>query len=287
MKDVAVRDTRSDQKPFMALTEARPPTRLRRAIDDLVGGLLRPWIWNTMAWQDIRLRYRGSILGPFWLTISMTVMIVALGFLYSTLFRLEIDTYLPFLTLGLLFWTFISTVITEGCSCFIQAEAMIRQVRMPLSTHAYRTVYRNLIVLGHNALVYVAVQIYFHLPLSAHTLLVLPGLAILLLNGIWVCILLGMICARFRDVVPIVGSLVQVWFFLTPIFWNRSSLDSQYDWLVDFNPANAMVEIVRAPLMGQPVAAAAWELASAVMIVGWVVTFAFFTRFRARIPFWV
>jgi ABC-type polysaccharide/polyol phosphate export permease len=287
MNDAAIRDAGSDQKQFTAFREAGPPTPRQRAVEDLVDGLSRPWIWNAMAWQDIRLRYRGSILGPFWLTISMTVMIVTLGFLYSTLFRLEIDTYLPFLTLGLLFWTFISTVIIEGCSCFIQAEAMIRQVKMSFSTQAYRTVYRNLIVLAHNALICVAVQIYFHLPLSAHTMLVLPGLAILLLNGIWVCLLLGMICARFRDVVPIVGSLVQIWFFLTPIFWDRASLDSRYDWLVDFNPANAMIEIVRAPMMGQPVPAAAWGIASIVMLVGWGVTFAFFTRFRARIPFWV
>jgi ABC-type polysaccharide/polyol phosphate export permease len=261
--------------------------RLGRAVEDLWEGLARAWVWHAMAWQDIRQRYRGSVLGPFWLTISMTVMIVSLGFLYSNLFKLTIDSYLPFLTLGLLFWTFLSTMVSEGCSCFILAEAMIRQVKMPFTTHVYRVVYRNLIVLAHNAVVYVAVALYFGLPVSAATLMVAPGLVVMVLNGVWVGLLLGMICARFRDVVPIVGSLIQVWFFLTPIFWDRAALDRRYGWLVEINPADALLEIVRAPLLGQPVAAGAWPLALGVLVVGWAVSLAFFARFRARIPFWV
>ncbi len=288
MSDVATRTPESDDRdPFVALEQRRRPGRLELAVADLLGGLGRSWIWSAMAWQDIRQRYRRSVLGPFWLTISMTFMILTLGFLYSSLFNLPIDNYLPYLTLGMLFWTFIATVVNEGCVCFIEGELMIRQVRMPFSTHVYRTIHRNLIILAHNVVVYVAVQIWFHLPLSAYSLLVIPGLAILLLNAVWVCILLGMICARFRDVIPIVASLVQIWFFVTPILWDPSSLGGRHLWLVGFNPVYAMVEIVRAPLLGQPLAASQYLLAIGMTIAGSAFAFAFFTRFRARIPFWV
>jgi ABC-type polysaccharide/polyol phosphate export permease len=288
MADAALQRSDADRPdPFRALKESRSPTRFELAIDDLRNAVLRAWIPATMAWQDVRQRYRRSVLGPFWLTISMSVMILTLGFLYSSLFNLSINQYLPFLTLGLLFWTFISTVINEGCVCFIEAESMIRQMRMPFFTHVYRTILRNLIILAHNAVVYVAVQIYFHLPLSAYSLLVVPGLVMLLLNGIWVCLLLGMISARFRDVIPIVSSVVQIWFFITPVFWDPSSLAGRHVWLVDFNPIYALVETVRAPLLGQPLAASQWFLALGTTVVGCSVAFAFFTRFRARIPYWV
>src|SRR5438128_1166192 len=109
--------------------------RVRRAVADLVDGVGRWWIWTSMGGQDIRQRYRGSMLGPFWLTISMAVMIGTLGFLYSTLFKLDVRSYMPYLTLGLLFWTFIATILTEGCATFLAAEPLIQQIKMPFTVH--------------------------------------------------------------------------------------------------------------------------------------------------------
>lgn len=265
----------------------RRPGRLVQALSDIAGGAARWWIWSSMAWEDIRLRYRGSLLGPFWLTLSMAVMIATLGLVYSTIFKAKIHTYLPFLTLGLLLWTFISTVVTEGCTCFIGAEGIIRQVRMPFTIHVLRILYRNLIVLGHNAVVYLVVALLFAVPVGARALLALPGLAVQIANGVWVCLLLGMVSARFRDIVPIVASLIQIVFFVTPILWLPNSLNGHYQWIVDFNPIYAMVEIVRAPLLGQPVPAGLWGVALVVTCLGWAAALAAFARFRARIPFWV
>ena len=85
-------------------------------------------MWSAMAMQDIRLRYRGSILGPFWLTISMVIMVAAMGLIYARMFNMEISRYLPFLTVGLVIWNFVSTVIIEGCQTFLSAHNIITQV---------------------------------------------------------------------------------------------------------------------------------------------------------------
>jgi homopolymeric O-antigen transport system permease protein len=261
--------------------------RVAQATDDLVSGARQWWIWSSLAWQDVRLRYRGSLLGPFWLTISMAIMIATLGVLYSTLFKLDIHTYLPFLTLGLLFWALISTIVLDGCNCLMSAETIIRQVRMPFSVHVYRVLYRNVIILGHNFVVFIAVLLIFHVQLDADTLLVVPGLAILLITGCAVSLLLGMVGARFRDLGPIVGSVIQIAMFVTPIFWDPTTLHGRHLWLVNGNPFYAMLEVVRAPLLGHSPSAMSWELAIGTMIVSWIVAFAFFARFRTRIPFWV
>jgi ABC-type polysaccharide/polyol phosphate export permease len=261
--------------------------RIAQALNDIKSGAGRWWIWSSLASQDIRERYRGSVLGPFWLTLSMAIMIGTLGLVYSALFNISLDDYLPFLTLGLLFWTFISTILTDACTCFISAGSVIHQVRMPFTVHVCRTLYRNLLILAHNAVVAIIVLAWFRTSINRDALLVLPGVLALLANGVWACFLLGMICARFRDVVPIVSSVVQIVFFLTPILWQPGSLGGRHSWIVDWNPFYAMIEIVRAPLLGQATDPRMWFFVFVVTAVGWTAAFVFFARFRARIPFWV
>jgi lipopolysaccharide transport system permease protein len=113
-------------------------------------------VW-TLAWLDIRLRYRGSLLGPFWLTISTGAMVLAMGGLYALLFRLEVRDYIPFLALSLVLWNYLGTLVSDSCIAFTTNEGLIRSVRMPFTLYAARIVVRNVVVLAHNALVVVAV----------------------------------------------------------------------------------------------------------------------------------
>jgi homopolymeric O-antigen transport system permease protein len=122
-------------------------------------------------------------------------------------------------------WTFVSTVINDGCQTFLSARNIITQVRMPYTIHACRTVCRNLIILSHNMVVVPLVLMIFSVPVGWTVVFILPALVILAINGIWISILLGMISARYRDVPPIVMNFVQVMFFLTPIFWPQKRLE--------------------------------------------------------------
>ncbi len=264
----------------------RPVSRTEAAWADLVEGMSKSWMWSAMAMQDIKMRYRGSLLGPFWLTISMAIMIAAMGLIYARLFKMEINQYLPFLTVGLVVWNFVSTVITEGCETFLSAHNIITQVRLPFSLHAWRTVYRNLIVLAHNAVIVPLVLIIFSVPVGWTVVFVIPALVILTINGIWVSILLGMISARYRDVPPIVMSFVQVIFFITPIFWPPEALGI---WMqaLPLNPLFAAVDVVRAPLLGSKPLDYSWTVLLTVTVAGSVGTFSLFAKFRPRIAYWI
>jgi ABC-type polysaccharide/polyol phosphate export permease len=253
---------------------------------DLIDGVSRWWLWLSMAMQDIRHRYRGSVLGPFWLTISMAVMILTLGVLYSTLFKMDIRDYLPFLCLGLLVWNFISVSITDGCNSFVAAETIIRQIRMPFTVHICRAICRNVIIFAHNAVVFLLVALYFDLSLTSYSLLAVPGFVVLIVNAFWISILLGMISARFRDVAQIVNSIVQVVFFITPIIWKPEALQDR-TWIADYNPLYAMIEIVRAPLLNQPVHNWLLVMVGLTTVAGCAGTYIVFRRFRHRIPYWI
>jgi ABC-type polysaccharide/polyol phosphate export permease len=264
-----------------------PSTRFGIAANDIVDGLRQYWLWAQLAHQDMRLRYRGSILGPFWQTITTAIMIGSMGFIYAKLFNVELENYLPMLAVGLILWQFTSGMITEGCSTFMAVQGIIQQVKLPFSLHAYRLVYRNVLVLAHNFVIVPVVLVIFPHPVDWLRLFsLLPAFAFIVINGVTTSILLGMICARFRDVPPIVSSVVQVLFFVTPVFWPPSALGPNSWWLV-LNPLFAAIDVVRGPLLGQPTSPYSWAILVAVTVLSSAVSLLFFVRFRSRIAFWV
>jgi lipopolysaccharide transport system permease protein len=270
-----------------SMGNARHPKRAAsaEAIEDLASGLGLWWMWGTMAWQDIRQRYRGSVLGPLWLTLSMGIMILALGILYSTLFRVSRVDFIPFFALGLIAWMLLAVIAIEGCYTFTAANSVIKQVKLPYSILVYRVVWRNVIVFTHNVAIYVVVAVYFDIKASAEMLLVVPGLAVVLFNGVWLAFFLGMVCARFRDIPQIVANIIQIMFFLTPIIWMPELLGENQIFAYA-NPFFALVELIRAPLLGRAPLAVSWEVALATALVGGSFTFLFFRRFRSRIAYW-
>ena len=266
---------------------AAPPSRLALATIDLLDGMWRIWHWSTLAQQDIKLRYRGSVLGPFWQTLTTAVMIGGMGVIYSQLFHQDIHDYLPMLTVGLIFWMFVAGIITEGCGTFTAVQGIIQQVKLPFSLHVYRLVYRNVLTLGHNFLIVPIVLFIFPRPIHWPSLLLLPpALLLVTFNGIWISFFLGMVSARYRDVPPIVASIVQVAFFMTPVMWPIEALGSNA-WWAQFNPLFAMIDVLRSPLLGMPIAPYSWYLLVSMTIAGSAVTYAFFVRFRHRLAFWV
>lgn len=259
------------------------------AMGDIMETLLL-WrlVWK-LSFLDIRLRYRGSILGPFWLTLSTGVMVGALGFLYAGLFHIDIKTYLPYLSLSLILWNFLSGLTAEGCTCFTASEGMIRASRMPLSLHAARVVIRNFLTFAHNIVVIVIVFAIMHKAPGAQCYLIIPAFALWFLDGFAISLLLGSFCARFRDVPPIVGSIMQIAFFITPILWSPSILEHRGIgvFLIKWNPFYELLEIVRGPLSGTPLHLSTWCIAlgySAILILCAGVMFA---QSRPRLAYWV
>jgi ABC-type polysaccharide/polyol phosphate export permease len=257
-----------------------------KAIQDLVSGIGSIHVWPMLGWQEIRLRYRRSTLGPIWLTISTGALIASMGPLYGLLLGQDLGSYYPYLAVGYIVWGFISSVINDACTVFINAEGMIKQIRMPLTVHVLRMVWRNLIVLFHNFIIVAIVLAFFPPPLSWHMLFVPLGLAAIALNGVWVGLVLGTLCSRFRDVPQLVGSIVQVAFFLTPVLWHPAAL-GKYGWVAAWNPLAHFLDIVRAPLLGYPISVRSLEVVVAVTVLGYAAALLLFARYRARIPYWV
>lgn len=263
-----------------------PPSRLRLAIADIVQGTTHVHVWSTLGWQDVLQRYRRSLLGPLWLTISTGMIVAIMGPLYGRLFGQDLSEYFAYLAIGFVIWQAISQVINESCATFIAAESYIKQVKLPLSIHILRMVWKNAIYFFHNMIVVVLVLAWVRPPLTAGLLLFPVGLLLLALNGYLFGTMLAMVGARFRDIPLIVANVVQAAFFLTPILW-RPEMLGRHQWTVDLNPLFHFVEILRAPLLGMPLRAMSWLAVIAITLAGAAAMLAMLTRFRARVAYWV
>lgn len=258
------------------------------ALEDITCAIKKHSLVNMLGWQDVLQRYRRSALGPFWLTISMGVMIGTIGIVFGQIFKSPMQEFLPFLAVGMILWSFISSVITEGCTGFIAAEGIIKQLPIPLFVHILRMIWRNVLILAHNIVIFPLVLLAVGKPLNLFALIVIPGFLLALINLIWIALILAVICARYRDLPQIVGSILQVVFYLTPIMWMPNLLPQRAGlYLLDLNPAYHLLEIVRSPLLGQLPTETNWVVSLVMALVGWGMAIAVYGRYKRRIAYWL
>ena len=262
-------------------------TQVALAAFDVINGARFTHLWGRLGWQDIRRRYRRSTLGPFWITISMGLLVAVLGTLYGGLFKVDGSNYVPYLTLGFVIWTLVNGLITDGCTSYVAASNVIQQARLPLSVHVYRVVWRNLIIFFHNAVIFVVVAVVFRVWPGWTGLLAIPGMVLLCVNGVWGGMLLGAFAARFRDVPPIIASIVRIAFFVTPIIWMPELLPDRAVLPLNLNPFYHVLEVVRAPLLGEVPSPVSWLAMVGVTLVGGASSFMVYVRYRWRIAYWV
>lgn len=253
---------------------------------DLIDGF-RSWrLWTRFASHDMVAKYRRSWLGPLWIILSAAVFIAALGIVYSGLFQMDIGEYLPFVAIGFVAWAFMSCIATESPTTFVEAEAYIRQVRINLFVYVLRVIWRNVLIFAQQVLVALVVLLVFGklklemLPLAG------LGMALFFLQAVWLTPLFGVIGARFRDLQPIIASVLQVLFFITPVIWHPSMLGSRR-WIADFNPLHSLISVVREPLLGNVPSVGSYLVVLLMTVAGFALTGMVYGRFKDRIVYWL
>lgn len=260
---------------------------MKKTFSDLIDGLDDWRIWLSLALFDIKARYRRSRLGQFWITLSMGVTIVALAIVYSAIFKIELSIYLPLVSVSFIVWGLIASLINEGATVFIESEGYIRSSPLPKSVFIYRMLCRNIIVFLHNLVLVPIVMICFGIYPKWEMMLFIPAILLILINGLWVAMILGTLCARFRDLPQIVASGVQIAFFVSPVMWGRSQLSSSQSYYVDFNPFAIFLDLLRKPLLGEVASIFIWAAAIGITLAGLIFAILFFSRFRSRIAYYL
>jgi ABC-type polysaccharide/polyol phosphate export permease len=262
-------------------------SRSQATIRDLLDGLQRWRLWISLGWLDVKQRYRRAVLGPFWITISMSILVLTLGTVYAGLFKQDVHSFLPYLAGGFIVWNFCTATINESAAAFVGAEGLIKQGGIPQSLHIFRTIFRNFIINAHNLSVMLLLYIWQPSLLNWNLLLLVPGLALMLANFVWISFIVGVLCTRFRDLPPIIGNLLQILFFVTPVMYRPDTLPEHLRFIVRLNPFYYLIEAVRAPLLGTAPPNDAYAVLVVFAILGSLLAFWFFVKTRARISYWL
>lgn len=259
---------------------------MKSALLDLFDALRKHKTWTHLGALEVKQRYQRSVLGPWWVTLSMLLFISAMGTIFSRLFGAKTAEYIPFFTTGYLFWTFISTSINESTDLFRANSGFIKQTVLPSNLYLLKFFTKNLILLAHNLIAYLIVISYFQFNPGWNCLYGILGLFILSVNLYWICLLTALVSTRFRDMVPIINNCLQILFFITPISWTPKLL-SENSLIVKWNPIAYFLDIVRMPLLGNIPPLETWAINIGLALVGLVVGFVVLGRTRTDIPFWI
>ena len=164
------------------------------------------------AWLDVVCQYRRSRIGPLWETINVVVMMLGLTLVSSAIFGGDIVGLIGYIGLGVITWSAINSLITEGSTAFVKNASLITSSNISVDLFVGRTIFKILITFGHHLILYFVGVALLILPLGWTSLLAIPGIILLFVNGFWIVTVLAFICARFRDVELIVRNLLQLAF---------------------------------------------------------------------------
>jgi ABC-type polysaccharide/polyol phosphate export permease len=260
--------------------------KMFEALADMAVGLGQ---WRTsyrLGLQDIELRYKRSLLGPFWISAALVATILALAFVFSGVFRTNFGTYVAYIGAGLLTWQLILALVNEACGAVAEHTYFLQNIPLPITTIAGRIMFRNAVVFLHHIVAVCGLLFLFGVQFTPMIVWALPGAGLILLIGYFSVMLLGPVCARFRDVPLVISSVMQVLFFLTPIFWMPAE-STHHPAVVYANPFYHLIELVRAPLLGRMATELNWTFSlwccaafAVLAVVSWSLT-------RKRIALWI
>lgn len=238
--------------------------------------------------QDVGDTYQRSGLGPLWTTIGLAIQVLSIGLVFGFLFGADLTTYFPFLVISLVLWNLVTSSLTEASNVYISAERLIRQIEIPFFFPLGRLMSKNVITLFHNFVIVALVMVFYPQEWTAEVLLAVVGILLLVANLYWVVTLVAVAGSRFRDLGPIIASLLTVSFYVTPIIWMPSSLPTKLaEVLLPYNPFFHLMEIVRGPLMGYSVGVESWITAGTLVLVGNLLAWLVARRYWWQVVYWL
>lgn len=238
------------------------------------------------AWGDTRARYRRSLLGPLWIVLGTAIGVVGLGYLWSSLLKVDRAALIPSLSIGIVVWQLLTGSITESANIFIKNSIIIRNIPTTYFVFPIQLLLRQLITFAHNFLVIIMVLIIFPTEWTWVQLMFFPGMLIMVANLLWVALIIGMLGARFRDLDPLISAIMPMMFFLSPVIFRPEhlSVPSSILWL---NPLTYLITIVRDPLQGVMPEPFVYFVAISIMLLGWLCAFWLLRQRGQRIAFWL
>jgi len=250
---------RSARPPWWALvnpsviTPVDAPWRdqFKAALADFRGTWVDRRIWILSAIVTVGNKYRRTILGPWWMTLTTVIFVFGLSILRIGLGGGDLREAIPYVGIGFIVFTLITSGITSGANVYASAGTQLSTSRQPYSAYVFRANAVGFIDFLHDAVVILLLALIFAIPLTLGWSVSILAVVLILVSSVGLGLWLGPLVARFRDIGPFVGAMIRLLFFLTPIFWSIDQVDATgQEWIAWFNPLTYQLLAFRDPILG-------------------------------------
>lgn len=261
-------------------------TMMQDAYADLRKGLEAWRIWTALATNDIKMRYRRTFLGPFWLTIQTAIFVTVMGILWSKIMGVDMVKFMPRIACRIVLWNFLSMTIIQSGRIYFSASSMIQMAKLPFSVYLLQHMTTQMINFVHIVPILIVIIILF---VSFNILGILGfvlGFFALALFLFWISLALSCLCLRFHDMVHTVSVFMTMAFFLTPIMWPIERL-GDHQWFAHINPFYHAITVCKEPLMEGTVPLLSHAVLLGLNAAGLVLGFLVFARSYRRLTYWM
>lgn len=238
-----------------------------------------------LAWYDVRHRYARSVIGPFWITLQTAIFAGCIGFVFSAISNVSVQDFLPYFAISFVMWTLLSGATNNATTTLLGAGGFIKDRGIPAYVFYVQCFFRHLLFLAHNIAVPAILFIFLGGTSFFRIIASIPGIVIFMLVTLCLSLVAGTLATRYRDVQPLVESLMNLAFLASPIMW-KPHLVAGREYLLDFNPVVHLLAIWREPLLNGVMPWFSFGISLSILMVLALMTWFAVTRLK-NAAFWV
>lgn len=252
-------------------------------IEDFRRGWKTKRLWLAFAKEDIGDSHKNTMLGPLWLLINYLTFICTFGFVMQT--SSGGDSYIAYISVGLLLWFFILEIITQGVTLFFREESFIKGTPLPLSIYIFRLTMQSVIRNSYALLGCLGVLLSTGVYPSISWLWSGFGILVVILAAPAVVTVFAFLGAYFPDSHYLVSNAMRVGMFLTPVFWTYDGSHGVRHIFYWYNPFTYFLEMVRIPIIDGSMPLKALYLCLFISVLMWVLALFLMGRYRKKVVF--
>jgi lipopolysaccharide transport system permease protein len=236
---------------------------------------------KSLVVNDLRLRYRRSVLGFLWSLLNPLLMMIILTVVFSTVMRFSIKDYSVLLLSGLLPWTFLAQSINNALGSVVGKGALLKKVYIPKSIIPLSAVLASFVNFILSFLPFLGVLLVIGHPITKVVVMLPAAMLLIFMFATGVAYIFACLNVFFRDFTHMTDVLIQAWFYASPIIYNLNMVPEKYRALFAWNPMVYIIACFRDPLYeGRLPDATTLFLAVVGSVGSLVIGFRVFTRFE-------
>jgi ABC-type polysaccharide/polyol phosphate export permease len=261
----------------------------RSLVVDYRDSLRFPEFWIYATWLELVTKYRRSRLGLFWALLPPALYAFGVGGFFAYIQGQNPLDYIPHLGLGYTIFRFITVSLSEATTACTGHASFILDGRVRLTDYVLRVVAKAFFYLVLSLPVAVAALAISPAFQWSGLLAVVPALLVVVLNIAWMGAIVAVLGARLPDIHELIGSILMVSFLFTPILWHadQAPVDTLRGAIARANPLFHLIEIVRAPLLGEPIEQMTYIYLGTMLVIGGLSAAWVYRRFARFVPLWV